>query len=85
MQTLSVSFSDTDTTLDRLTDLAEELGVAPEDLAIRAIGAYLAGYGLHDVPSSMRPGTLKELFEARGLLTSGPSAQDSDVRDDEIE
>lgn len=68
MQTLLVSFTEQDATLDRLTSLANHLGITPEDLAKRAFVQYLGDYQLKDLPVDFKPTGLKDLFAHRGLM-----------------
>ena len=46
MQKLVIRYSDTETTLDRLTQLSNQLGLTPEELAKRFITEGLGNSGL---------------------------------------
>ncbi|MBV7542162.1 hypothetical protein [Acidovorax sp. sic0104] len=68
MPELLLHFSDNETTLERVTVLARENGITPEQWVLRAIAKDLGDYGLKPLPEGVQPQTLNQLFEATGLL-----------------
>lgn len=68
MPVIQVQFSDNDATFDRVSALASELGITPEDWVHRAIAKELGDYGLNPVPDGLQPKSLSQLFEATGIL-----------------
>lgn len=68
MKELILQFDDQETTLERLTSQAGELGMTPEQWVHRAIAGALGDYGLREVPKDFKATTLTELFVASGVL-----------------
>lgn len=68
MPTLIITFAEADATLDRLSALADELGITPEMLAKRAILQHLGEYMLTEQSTATNPTRLQELFTGVGLM-----------------
>lgn len=68
MSQITLRFRDEETTLERLSSLAAELDITPEEWIHRAIAKDLGDYGLKPVPVGLQPKSLPELFEAVGVL-----------------
>ncbi len=68
MNELTLKFADNETTLDRLSSLAKELEITPEEWVHRAVAKELGEYGLMAVPPNFKPKNFVELAEAVGIF-----------------
>ena len=71
----TVSFSDSETTLEHIEARAAELGITPEMLIRRAIAEHLGDYGLQEVPPGAKVKSLTDFLMHSGVLQPG-TAQD---------
>ena len=53
---------------ERIDTRAAECDITPEQLIQRAITQYMGDYGLKALPEGFEAGSLRELFEAKGLM-----------------
>lgn len=68
MREYVIRFRADETMPDRIDAKAAECDITPEQLIHRAITQYMGDYGLKPLPQGLEPESLRELFEANGLL-----------------
>ena len=72
MREYVIRFSDDATMPERIEARATECEITPEQLINRAITQYMGDYGLKPLPEGYEANSLRDLFEAKGLLKPLP-------------